>query len=102
MDLKPDQWSLVEELSTALEGFATDFMTERGGEIHNNLCSTSTCVGAIEVHPDCCLQVSPGAGFPTHCYGAAATPMKEGDFCLRHGTKHSDPLHCPGPEVQKT
>lgn len=28
-------------------------------EIHNNICHTSTCEGAIKVHPECCLESVP-------------------------------------------
>lgn len=51
--------------------------------------------GAIEVHPDRCLQVSPGSGFPTRCNRAAETATEEGDFFLCRRANHSV------PQVQK-
>lgn len=55
LDLKPDQWSLLEELSTALNALecATVLMS---GENYITISAVSIIVkGAIEVLPECCL-----------------------------------------------
>jgi len=69
-------------------------------EICDSICNTSTCEGAVEVHPECRLRVGSAAGFPTH---RRAGEMETGETAFsEHQTMVLDPrfkkLKCLSPD----
>ena len=67
-DLKPEQWKKnIRRTFKSPQGFWMCHCVHVCREIHNNICNTSTCEGAIQVHRECCLRVGAVAGFSTHC-----------------------------------
>lgn len=94
LDFKPDWWSLLGELPTALKASecATIFMS---GEKY-------ITVSAVPLFLNGVLKCTQSAAFEialaqaSKCHRAAAAVMEERNFSLRNNPKHNDPLHCPG------